>query len=317
MAKKGKQVLNDYYVRKLWENLRQSTALTSLSAFAKARNNVDNLKELERTLSKIPSYSRHRRLLKNFKKPAIILHETGRAYSSDLADFQSLSRFNSGYRFLLVTIDMFSKRLSIVPLKRKTAQETTKGLETAMKQLKYTPLTWTSDMGTELKNSLSKAFFKKHGITQYFMKTERKASLAEIAIKYIKIKIYKYFTMHSTKRYVDIIPHLVNTYNNTPHSSHGYMPSKVNRKNQDEVFSSLYKRLVIEKRPPPAYSTGDTVRLAERRYNFQKFYKPNYSEQLFTIAEIKDTFPVHTYRIKSLDNRLVESSFCKEELSRA
>lgn len=315
--RKEKQALNDSYVNRAWENPKASTALTSKTAFYKARKGVDNLAALEESLSKIPAYSIHRRLLKTYKKPAIILHETGNCYSSDLADFRSLSRFNSGYKWMLVSIDNFSRRLSVVLMKSKSAEETTKGLQTAMKELKYTPSSWAFDKGKEWDNGITKRFMKKNNITQYFMKTERKCSLAENIIKQLKIKIFKYFSLKSTKRYVELIPQLVNTHNSTIHSAHQFAPGSVTRSNQNQVFSNLYKRLILKPRKPPVYHLNQKVRLATHRYNFQKFYMPNFSKEIFLIAEIKNTFPVHTYRIKSLDNRLLESSYTKEELSRA
>ncbi|KAL3077746.1 hypothetical protein niasHT_035538 [Heterodera trifolii] len=41
----------------------------------------------------------------------------------DLADFQALSRHNRGHRYLLVAVDVLSKRLFVVPLKNKRADE--------------------------------------------------------------------------------------------------------------------------------------------------------------------------------------------------
>ena len=41
-------------------------------------------------------------------------------YEMDLADVQSLQKFNDGYCYLFVCIDMFSKYVWVVPLKNKT-----------------------------------------------------------------------------------------------------------------------------------------------------------------------------------------------------
>lgn len=319
MAKKRKQKLkvNDYYVHKLWSNPHQPTALTSLTAFAKARKGVEDLKALERSLSKIPSYSIHRRLLKNYKKPSIIINAVGSCYASDLADMSLLKHYNSNYRFMLVTIDQFSKKISVVLLKNKTAKETVKGLETTMKQLKYVPFSWCMDMGLEFKNSIATAFFKKHDITQYFMTTQRKAAMAENLIKQLKIKIWRNFTLKGTKRYVELVPFLVKNHNSQPHSSHNYIPDKINHNNENEIFSSLYKTVLTRPRPPPVYKLDQHVRLATKRFLFKKYYESNFSEQVFKISEIKDTFPIFTFKIATLDNLPVESSFCAQELSSA
>ncbi len=102
-----------------------------------------------------------------------------------------------------------------------------------MHELKYTPSSWGFDKGREWYNYITKRFMKKHNITQYFMVTERKCSLAENIIKQLKIKIYKYFSLKSTKRYVELVPQLVNIHNTTAHSAHQFAPSSVHRSNQN------------------------------------------------------------------------------------
>lgn len=226
-----------------------------------------------------------------------------------------LKRYNSNFRFMLVTIDQFSKKISVVLLKDKTAKETVKGLGTALKDLKYIPFSWLQDNGTEFKNRLATAFFKKHNITQYFSTTDRKAAMAENQIEQLKTKIWRYFRLTGKKRYVELVKYLVKNHNSSPHSSHHYIPDKINRSNENEVFSSLYKRILTTTRPPPVYTYGQHVRLATKRFLFKKYYESNFSEQVFKISEIKDTFPIFTYKITTLDNLPVESSFCAAELS--
>ena len=41
-------------------------------------------------------------------------------WQMDLADMQLLQKYNDGYRYLLVCIDVFSKYVWVVPLKNKT-----------------------------------------------------------------------------------------------------------------------------------------------------------------------------------------------------
>ena len=44
-------------------------------------------------------------------------------WAADLIDMQAFSKDNNGIKYLLTVIDIFSKFVWIVPLKRKTAQE--------------------------------------------------------------------------------------------------------------------------------------------------------------------------------------------------
>ena len=52
--------------------------------------------------------------LENFKKEKFIRHNIGVV---DLADMQSLSKYNKGNKYLLSAIDLFSKYVWVIPLK--------------------------------------------------------------------------------------------------------------------------------------------------------------------------------------------------------
>ena len=63
----------------------------------------------------------HKPIIRKFEK--IKLHSSFRDNIGgvDLADMQLLGKFNKGFRFLLCTIDIFSKYAWVVPLKDKKA----------------------------------------------------------------------------------------------------------------------------------------------------------------------------------------------------
>ena len=61
-------------------------------------------------------------LLKNFKKEKCILPLKiiyGGGEGVDLADMQSLSKYNKGFKYSLCAIDLFSKYAWVIPIKDK------------------------------------------------------------------------------------------------------------------------------------------------------------------------------------------------------
>ncbi|KAL3100911.1 hypothetical protein niasHT_029332 [Heterodera trifolii] len=82
----------------------------------------------------------------------------------DLADFQALSRHNRGHRYLLVAVDVLSKRLFVVPLKNKRAEEMLEAFKLLIGQMPMAPHRIFSDKGTEFKNRLLKEFFEQREI---------------------------------------------------------------------------------------------------------------------------------------------------------
>ena len=61
----------------------------------------------------------HKPIIRNFKKIQDYSGFKDNIWGTDLADMQSISKFNKGTRFLLCVIDIFSKHAWVVPLKDK------------------------------------------------------------------------------------------------------------------------------------------------------------------------------------------------------
>ena len=68
-------------------------------------------------------------------------------WAADLIDMQAFSKDNNGIKYLLTVIDIFSKFVSIAPLKRKTGQEVTNAFSSVLKERRPSK-TWV-DRGRE------------------------------------------------------------------------------------------------------------------------------------------------------------------------
>ena len=61
----------------------------------------------------------HKPIIKKFKKRKVYSSFKENIWSIDLADMQSLSKFNKGIKYLWCAIDLFSKYAWVIPLKDK------------------------------------------------------------------------------------------------------------------------------------------------------------------------------------------------------
>ena len=61
----------------------------------------------------------HRQIIRKFKRLKVYSSFRDNIWSVDLADMQSLSKYNKGIKYLLCAIDLFSKYAWVVPLKDK------------------------------------------------------------------------------------------------------------------------------------------------------------------------------------------------------
>ena len=95
----------------------------------------------------------------------------------------------------------------------------------------------------------------------------------------MKSRIWRFFTASKTKRFLDVLDDIVDSYNNSYHRSIRMKPSQVRRKDETVVWRRLYgdgDRNV--KRIDPLKS-GDTVRIPKWKGEFAKGYEPNWTEE--------------------------------------
>ena len=121
--------------------------------------------------------------------------------------------------------------------------------------------------------------------------------------------------MQNNTVYIDILPKMLASYNNSKNRSIGMTP---NQARKPENYGKVYLKMVGDE--PSKTGTwavlkiGDTVRISKyKRKTFDKGYTPNWTEEVFVISEIRPTDPI-TYKIKDLNGEEIGGTFCREEL---
>ena len=146
-------------------------------------------------------------------------------------------------------------------------------------------------------------------IELYSTENEEKSSVVERWIRTIKEKMWKYFSADSMNVYINVLPDLVREYNNTRHSSIKMTPTNASKKeNELRVWRNLYPDHLEVKDINHKFSVGDKVRISKKKNTFEKGYTTRWTEEIFTIAEVKRTSPV-TYKIADLDGEEITGTF--------
>ena len=114
----------------------------------------------------------------------------------DLADFQALSRKNSGFNYLLVGVDIFTKMVYAAPVKSKTFKDMKESFEQLFKQMNHLPSSLFTDRGLEFVSNKTKKYLENEkGILLHSSSVgQMKASIAERMIRSIKSRLYRYFS---------------------------------------------------------------------------------------------------------------------------
>ena len=305
-------------------NGNQSSA--KLQRYQKCKDIVDT-KRLQHHGEGVPIMSEelatelHKPVRKHFKKRRVISKHVDDIWAADLVDMQYYSRSNKGYKYILMVIDVFSKYGWAEPLKNKTGAETIRAFskiwDTDQKPPKYL---WT-DKGKEFDNKLFRNLLEKKKVHLYWTENEEKSSVVERWNRTIKSRMWKYFTKNRTGVYIDVLPSIIERYNNTYHRSIKGTPSDARKpSNYQHVFNALYNNNenlnTNSLRPPPKFKIGDQVRISKLKKKFEKGYTANWTEEVFTIEKIQATIP-YTYKLKDTKNEVVQGTFYEPELQLA
>ena len=108
----------------------------------------------------------HKPIIRKFEKRKVYLSFRDTIWGVDLADMQSLSRYNTGIKYLLCAIDLFSKYAWIVPMKDKKGASIVNALKKIISGGRK-PNKISVDQGSEFYNKSFTDFLKMNNIEMY------------------------------------------------------------------------------------------------------------------------------------------------------
>ena len=234
-------------------------------------------------------------------------------WSLDVLDLKDYGPENNrGYRYVLVTIDNFSKYGWAIPLKNKNAQTIKDSFENILISSKRKPNLVESDRGKEFYNNIFQDFLNKNNIKLYSRNSSYGAVFAERFNRTIRDLLKKIVFEQGDAKWIDILPTITEQYNNRRHTSTKLSPKDASlRKNEGYVYKNLLDK---RKKIKPKFQINDLVRTADLKKTFSKGDTTNWSYKLYKITEIiNDTIP--SYKIDNLEERYNQSLLKKTELS--
>lgn len=252
----------------------------------------------------------HRNARKNFSRRHTIIKGYQDLWQIDLAEMQQYADENDGYRYILVCINCYSKYVYTRPIKNKTGIEVTSAMKNIFEDATYTPNNLQSDQGKEFYNTNFQALMKKSNVNHYSTYSTKKAAIVERVIRTLKNKLYKQFSARGSYRWIELLPSITETYNNTKHRTIGMKPKDVKEDTQINAYN--YLKIVPRKYK---FRLGDIVRISKYKSIFEKGYTPSWSTELFRIVKVNITNPP-TYLLESLEGEPIKGCFYEAELQK-
>ena len=270
-------ILNEIYVKEGFP------AAKKLYEIAKERNLKVTMKQVQDFLANQETYQLHRRKPKHISRP-ITTGAPQSEYQMDLLDMSKFWHDNGGNRWILICVDIFSRRASAQAMKDKKAETCLKALKEVLKELGK-PDIIVHDSGSEYKGAVAK-YLKEEGILQRVTQPldHHILGIIDRFSQTIKVIIYKYFTHNDTTKWIDELPKIIKNYNMQVHSSLGGMNPNDANKYASDVRKVQSERM--EKREPvKKFNVGDTVKIKIHKGTFAKGYTINWSTDNYTIKE--------------------------------
>ena len=258
-------------------------------------------------------YSLYKPARRRFRRRKYIVSGIDSLWQADLADMKSISRWNEGYNYILVVIDVFSKYVWAEPVKSKDSKTVLAAFKKVLSSDERKPESFMTDKGGEFSNQAMKSYCTKNQINYYTSQNpDTKAAVAERVIRTLKSRLYRYFEHKKSWKYIDVLPLIVDSYNKSKHRSIGMAPKAVTKETEQQVRQKLYP----PKKEKPIhfkYNVGNKVRIAREKPVFGKGYTQQWTDEIFTISQRLITDPP-VYKLKDYNGEVITGTFYEPEL---
>ena len=240
----------------------------------------------------------------------------------DLLEFRKYSRENRGYNYILCAIDAFTKKLWTFPLKSKSAEE----VHTAVFYflMRERPEKIQTDQGTEFINATLQETEERMDppIQHYHTWSIKKASIVERVQRTLRNRLGKIWEAEGNHQWIDVLPAITKSYNNSVHRSIGMRPNDVGPEHHQLIYNRLYpeptaaqalKDAREARRITNHLQVGDYVRMLEYRKLFRKESDLAWTHQVYRIRRVIRSNPI-TFEIEDLDGEAIKGGFYARQL---
>ncbi len=159
-------------------------------------------------------------------------------------------------------MDVYSRYLYAFPLQNKKTESVKQGFKDLFKRIKTKPLALWSDQGLEFLGKVFQDYLKKIKVKHYYTYSKLKSTSCERVIRTILSKLHR--RMIKSKRWIDSIQSIIDSYNDEKHRTHGMSPSLARKKeNHDKVYQALFLNKNSNNKKV-MFKTGDKVILGKK-----------------------------------------------------
>ena len=228
---------------------------------------------------------------------------------------------NDNYRYILTIIDLYTRYTWAVPLKNKEAISIKEAFEDLFEATPdRIPNKLWSDLGKEFYNKTFEEFLNHNNIEIYSTQNapdERTTygshnPVIERFNRTLKHWMYTKFTERGNRIWVDILPELIEKYNNKIHRSIGVTP--IEASNNPKLISETTNENNMKEKQ--RFKVGDRVRMFKWKKHFEKGVTYKWTKEIFRVTKVNQTNPI-TYSLHDLNDEEILGRFYGNELQKS
>jgi hypothetical protein len=219
---------------------------------------------------------------------------------------------NQNYKIGLLMIDIFSKYMTVIPLKTKQPSDVLDGIKKGIENMGEKPITIYSDDEGSFNSKEVKDYLLNNHIQH--LVTRGHAPVAERAIRTIKDLIYRRMDKSPDSQWTDtkILSNALVVYNYRMVNRNTKMTPERARDKKNSMDVKLNLEIhKVKNRKYPELDVGDHVRIYTKKKNFQKERVSIWSENVYEVEEITENYNQKFYHVKGKDKPYMRHELLK------
>jgi transposase InsO family protein len=251
----------------------------------------------------------------------IITSKPGAFLQIDLIDFSNKPSAQN-YRYILNVIDVFSRKVWLAPLKKKTSQAVDTALSKILTDIleNFTISVIQSDNGTEFTGNVFEKFNIKHTTSRSY--TPAQQGMVEKSNLILKRILTKILYIENKRDWNKYLLEIQNIYNTTLHTGIKSTPDELYFGTDDEHLSNYELQ---KNGKAKAYKDIDTVLPVETKVRILIEKKgaidkggPSYSDEIYAVVRVikgnAKAFTITRYKLASQEGILQKNTFALSKL---
>ena len=228
---------------------------------------------------------------------SFIANEAKFEYQIDLFFISSKDFPNETYIGGVLCIDIFSKFITIIPIKSKTIPDILDAIKQIINKVGKPKNVYTDNEGAWSRGTEINKYFKDENINHII--TLSHANVAERAIRTIKDEIYKRVKLPSDKNWSELLYPILLKYNfKSVHTSTKLTPNEA-----DKTENQFYVKLNLElnrvrKRIYPDVDIDDNVKVYKKKDKLDKEHIPVWQGKIYKVEKIDKKFGQKYYYLE-------------------